>query len=179
MAITAADVLFKLSVNTGPGDSTAQPTPTDSLGGFMASTQIVDATTLNLFDKITGDENLASTVDYRCMFVHNSHATLTWENVKAWISAEVAGGASVAIGLDPAGVVNHNAATAMAARLANELAVPAGVTFTAPTTKTAGLAPGNVGPGQAFAIWVRRTAANTVAVDADGCTIHAEGDTPA
>lgn len=180
MAITAADILFKLSVTTGAaGDATAQANPNASLGKYISTTQITDATLANLFDKITGDENAASTVDYRCMFVHNAHATITWESVVAWIASETAGGASTAIGLDPAGVTPKGQAGAQAATIANELAAPAGVTFSAPTTKASGLAIGNIAAGSVAAIWIRRTAANSAALDVDGVVPRCEGDTSA
>lgn len=178
MAIVAADILFKLSVVAAAGNTTVG-TPAGALGDQISTTQITDATVGNLFDNVTGDENAASTVDYRCFFVHNAHATLTWETVKVWISSEVAGGASVAIGLDPAGVTAVGLASAQAATIANELAAPAGVTFTAPTTKGTGLTIGNVAAGSVAAIWVRRTAANNAALDNDGATIRCEGDTAA
>lgn len=179
MPITATDILFKLSVVAANGNTTAQANPNDSIGGVVSTTQIVDATLHNLFDVISGDENAASVVDYRCLFVHNAHATLTWENVKVWIASEVAGGASAAIGLDPAATSAVGAASPQAARIANETTAPAGVTFTAPTTKAGGLTIGNMGPGTVKGIWIRRTAANTAAVDNDGVTIRCEGDTAA
>lgn len=179
MAITAADILFKFSTTAGAAGNAGAGTAAGSLGKYISTTQITDATLHNLFDIISGDENAASTVDYRCFFVHNNHGTITWENVKVWISSEVAGGASSAIGLDPAGVTVLASAPVQAATIANELAVPAGVAFSAPTTKAGGLTIGNMAPGTVAAIWVRRTAANTAAVDADGVTIRCEGDTAA
>lgn len=178
MAITATDILFKLSVTAAAGDTTAS-TPATSLGDQISTTQITDATLHNLFDVVTGDENAASDVEYRCYFVHNNHATLTWENVVAWISGEVAGGAVAAIGLDPAGVTPKGQASAQAASIGAEGSAPAGVTFSAPTTKGTGLAIGNIPAGSVAAIWVRRSAANTAAVDSDGVTIRVEGDTAA
>lgn len=178
MAITATDILFKFSVVAAAGNTTGSAAGS-SLGDQISTTAITDATLNNLFDNVSGDENAASVVDYRCYFVHNNHGTLTWENVKVWLSAEVAGGASAAIGLDPAGVTAVGAATAQAATIANELAAPAGVTFTAPTTKAGGLSIGNIPAGSVAAIWVRRTAANSAALDNDGVTIRCEGDTAA
>jgi hypothetical protein len=178
MAITAADIKFKLSVVAAAGNTTAS-TPAAALGDQVSTTEIVDATLHNLFDVITGDENAASDVEYRCIFVHNDHATLTWEAVRVWLSAETAGGAVAAIGLDPAGVTAKGAATAQAATIANEGAAPAGVAFTAPTTKATGLLIGDIPAGSVAAVWIRRSAANTAAVDLDGVTIRAEGDTAA
>jgi len=179
MAITATDILFKLSVTTGPGNSTAQGNVNNSLGEFMASTQITDATDNNLFDDVSGDENAASDVEYRCFFVHNNHGSLTWQAVKAWLSAEVAGGAVAAIALDQTGVVDFNSASAQAEEVGNESTAPTGESFSAPTTKGTGLTIGDVPAADVQAIWVRRTAANTAALAADGVTIRCEGDTAA
>ncbi len=178
MAIVASDILYKFSVAAAAGDTTAGSAAT-SLGDQISTTQITDATLHNLFDVVTGDENAASEAEYRCYFVHNNHGSLTWENVVVWLSAETAGGAVAAIGLDPAGVTVKGLGSAQAATVANENTAPGGVTFTAPTTKGAGLAIGNIPAGSVAAIWVRRTAANTAALDSDGVTIRCEGDTAA
>lgn len=178
MPIVASDVLFKLSINTGPGNSTAQGDPNDSLGRFMSSTQITSASLHNLFDKITGDENAASDVEYRVFFVHNAHASLTWENAVAWLSNEVAGGANAAIGLDTTGNVAYNSASPQTvARPTDENTAPAGITFSSPTSKPTGLSIGNLPAGQVRAIWVRRSATNSSAVDSDGADITIAGDT--
>jgi hypothetical protein len=178
MPIVAADIKFKLSVAAAAGDTTAG-TPATSLGDQVSTTEITAATLNNLFDDVSGDENAASDVEYRCFFVHNDHATITWIAPTVWINSEVAGGASVAIGLDPAGVTAKGSGTAQAATVANESTAPGGVTFSAPTTKGAGLVIANIPAGSVAAIWVRRTAANTVDVNNDGATIRVEGDTTA
>ncbi len=178
MPIAAADLVAKLSVVAAAGNTTAG-TPAGSLGDQISTTAISDGTLHNIFDPISGDENAASTVDYRCFFFHNAHATLALQTPKVWISSETAGGASVAIGLDPAGVTAVGLASAQAATIANELTAPAGVTFSAPTTKAAGLAPANIPAGSVVAVWVRRTAANNAAVDNDGATVTLGGDTAA
>lgn len=178
MSIVAADIKYRLTLKTGvAGNASAQPDPNQSLGKYASTTDIVDATANNLFDNISGDENAASTVDYRAFAVLNTHGSLSWLAPKVWLSAEVAGGASVAIGLDPVGVA---AATAvLGTSIATEASAPAGVTFSAPTTKAGGLTVADVPAGSGFIVWVRRTAANTAALDADGATFRAEGDTAA
>lgn len=179
MAITATDILYKFSVAAAAGDTTAGTAAT-SLGDQISTTQITDATLNNLFDDVSGDENAASDVEYRCFFVHNNHATLTWENVVVWLSAEVGSGASAAIAVDSTGVTAKGSASAQAATAADEGTAPSPAqTFSSPTTKGTGLSIGNIPPGSVQAIWVRRTAANTAAVDDDGVTIRCEGDTAA
>lgn len=179
MAITASDILFKFSVVTGSaGDSTAG-TAAGSLGKYISTTQLTDNSLHNLFDIITGAENAASDVEYRGFFVHNNHATLTWENVVIYLSSEVAGGAVAAISVDTTGVTAKGSASAQMKTIADESTAPATQTFSAPTTLGTALAIGNIPAGSVAGIWVRRTAANTSAVDSDGVTFTVSGDTAA
>lgn len=181
MPIASTDILLKLSIKTGSaGNSATQPDPNASLGKYLSTTQITDAVDNNLFDDISGDENAAGAVDYRCIFVHNAHATLTLQGAVAWLAAEVSGGASIAIAIDNIAASAIGSASAQAAQIATETTAPTGVgAFSSPTTKGAGLSVGDLGPGQCRAIWVRRTAANTSALTGDGVTIRVEGDTAA
>lgn len=179
MAITSTDIVLRYSVVTGAaGDSTAG-TAAGSLGKYASTTAV--ATGANgLFDDISGAENAASTVDYRCIFVLNNHATLTMQNAVVYLSAEVAGGASVALAVDNIAASAKGSASAQAAQIANETTAPTGVgAFSSPTTVATGLALGNITPGQVRGVWVRRTAANSAALDADGVTIGVGCDTAA
>ncbi len=172
MPIVTADVQFRLS---GGASNT---NPNTSLGGVMSSSAWAGGVLGDLFDNVSGTENTNSTVDFRCVYVRNNHATLQWQAVFAWISAEVAGGANVAIGLDPA-VAGNGSTTGVAATVANETTAPAGVTFTSPTTKAGGLSLGSLNATLGRAIWIRRTATNSAAANADGFTLMAEGDSAA
>lgn len=177
MAIASSDILNKLSVVTGSAGNSTASTPAGSLGKYISTTQITDATVHNLFDQVSGDENAASTVDYRCYFIHNNHASLTWESVVAWISSEVALGASIAIAVDTTAASAIGSAGAQALLIANEITAPSGVSWSTATTKATGVSIGNITAGQCRAIWVRRTAANSAAINTDGAVITCEGDT--
>lgn len=180
MPIIDTDILFKLSTTDGAaGNSLPQGSVNSSLGKYISTTEIVAATKNNLFDDITGDENASSVVDYRCFFVHNNHGTITWIAPVVWISAEVSGGANVEIGLDPAGVTAKGSSSAQAATIANELSAPSGVAFSAPATKSGGIVLSDIPAGSCAAVWVKRSAANTAAVNNDGFTVRVEGDTTA
>jgi len=172
MPIVATDILTRLS-----GGAT-NATPNASLGGVMSSTAWAGGTLHDLFDPITGDENAASTVDYRAIYVRNGHATLSLLGATVWLTAQIAGGALVDIGLDAAAVGNGST-TGVAATIANETTAPAGVTFNAPATKAGGLVIGDIAAGSAKAVWFRRTASNSAAIDNDGVTLNISGDTTA
>jgi len=175
--IATSDILFKHSVITGSAGNSTAGTAAGSLGKYISTTALTDATLNNLFDDVTGDENAASDVEYRCFFVHNAHATLTLLAPVAWVSSEVAGGAEMAIGVDTTAASAIGSASAQGLEIADEGTAPSGVTFSAPTTKGTGLALSDIPAGECKAVWVRRTAANTVAVTNDGATLRVEGDT--
>jgi hypothetical protein len=177
-AITGSEILYKYSVVAAAGNTTAG-TAAGALGDQISTTVIPDATLNALFDDVSGAENAASTVDYRCFFVHNSNAANALQNAAVWLSAEVAGGTSIAIGVDPAAASAIGTASAQAATIANETTAPAGVSFSSPTTFGTGVALGSIPAGSCRAVWVRRTAANSAALNSDGVTFTVQGDTAA
>lgn len=143
----------------------------------MSSSAWLGGSSNDLYDNVTGDENATSVVDFRCVFVENTNATLSGTNGRVWIAAEVAGGTSIAISLDTTGVVSSTLATAQAKTIANETTAPATQTFvTTPVSKATGLVVATLPPANCFAIWIRRTAANTAALAADGFTVRYECD---
>lgn len=181
MAITAGDLFFRLSTASGAaGFSTAQGDPNASLGKYMSTTALSGTPANNLFDDVSGAENAASDVEYRCIFVHNTHATLTLTSAKMWIDeSSYSGGTTIAIASDNIGVVAEDTAGAQAEEEADESTAPTAVSaFVSPTNYAGGLALGDIGPGQCRGVWVRRTAANTAAA-ADGVVFHIQGDTAA
>jgi hypothetical protein len=181
MAIVSTDIVYRGSVLTGSaGDSTAQATPSQWLGKYVATT-VVGTGANALFDDISGAENAANTVDYRCIFILNNHATLALLNPVVYLSAEVAGGAGIALATDNIAASAKASASAQAAQVANETTAPTGVSaFSSPTNAGAGLSLGATLPaGQVKAVWVRRTAASSAALDADGVTLAVSGDTAA
>lgn len=179
MAILSTDLLWKLSVKTGSAGNSTAGTPAGSLGKYISTTEITDATLSNVFDTISGDENAASDVEYRCIFVHNAHASLTLTSAVVWLHSETAGGATAAIAVDSTAASAIGSASAQALEVADESTAPTVPSFTAPTSKGTGLALGDIQAGYCRAVWVRRTAANTAALDLDGVVLRVEGDTAA
>jgi len=181
MAIVAGDILYKYSVKTGSAGNSTAGTAAGSLGKYISTTQITTATLHNLFDVITGDENAASEAEYRCIFIHNNHGSLALQNAVVWLQAEVSGGAAIAIAIDDLAASAVGSASAQADEVTDENTAPgSGVgSFSSPTTKGGGLSLGTINAGSCRAIWIRRTAANTAALDSDGVTLRVEGDTAA
>jgi len=176
-AITSGEILFKYSVSAAAGNTTASAAGT-SLGDQISTTAWAGSVANDLFDDISGAENAASTVDYRCIFVHNSNASNTLENAVVYLSAETAGGASIAIAVDGTAASAIGSGSTQAATVANETTAPSGTGgFSSPTTAGTGLSLGNIPSGQCKAFWIRRTASNSAALSNDGVTIAVAGDT--
>lgn len=257
MPIVSSDIKLKLSIKTGSaGNSAAQSDVNASLGKYISTTEITTGAN-NLFDDISGDENAASDVEYRCVFIHNAHGSLTYQSPKVWLGgprftaeadddvftssshglsdgqavrltaskgtdtlpggfdnsttyyvrdsatntfklAASAGGSAinvtsdgsgeaykygsttVAIALDDVAASAIGSSSAQAGEVADEGTVPTGVgSFSTPRTKSDGISLGSLSAGQCRAVWVRRTATNSAAVNDDGFTLRVEGDTAA
>jgi hypothetical protein len=176
-AITSGEILFKFSVAAAAGNTTAGTAPT-SLGDQLSTTAWAGGTLNDLFDDVSGAENAASAQDYRCLFIHNSNAANTLENSGMYLSAETAGGASIALAIDNIAASAIGSGSTQAATIGTETTTPSGVgTFSSPTTAGTALSLGNIAVANCRAFWVRRTAANTAALSADGVTIACTGDT--
>lgn len=181
MAIVSSDIVLRGSVVTGSaGDSTANATNTTWLGKYVATTAVGTGANA-LFPDLSGAENAAAGSDYVCIFVLNNHATLALLNPVVYLSAEVAGGAGITIATDNIAASAKGSASAQAAQIASRTTTPTGVSaFSAPTTAGTGLSLGATLPaGFVKGVWVKRTAANSAALDADGVTIAIGGDTAA
>lgn len=179
MAIASSDILLKLSTTAGSAGNSNTGTVGSSLGKYISTTQVSATALNNVFPDITGAQNAASQVDYQCVFIHNSHATLTATSVSVYGSSDVAGGATWALGVDTTAASALANASAQALTIASSTTAPAGVSFSAPTTDGTGLSAGSIAAGQVKAIWIRRTAANTAALNNDGFTLNVAFDTAA
>lgn len=178
MPIVSSDIKFRLSVVTASAGDTTASTPAASLGDQVATTEITTAQLQNLFDNVSGAEAAAGTVEYRCLFILNNHATLTLESPVVFINSQTAGGGTVDIGLDTTAISAKGASGAQAVTIANETTAPAGVTFSSPTTGSPLSLGGNLAPGQVKGLWLRRTvSAGAAATNPDGVIIDVRGDT--
>lgn len=179
MAIASSDIIFRLSTKSGSAGDSIAAVIADALGKYAAQTAVSATAQNNLLENVTGDENAASTVFYKCVFVLNNHATLTLQNAVLWLAAETAGGASLALGADTTAASAKGSASAQGLSVANRTTAPAGVTFSSPTTKGAGISLGSIPAGQVKPFWIRLTTANSAAQNGDGGTWRVEGDTAA
>lgn len=162
MPIETADIVYRLSGGGSNSD------PALSLGGAKSSV----ASGSSIFDAVSSAEAGAGDIEYRLVYVHNAHATLTLLGAKVWIQTNTpSANTDAAIGLAAAGV------NATETAVANESTAPADVTFSQPSSLGAGLSIGDLAPGAHYGVWVRRTVTAGAAVAADNFTLRVQGDT--
>lgn len=152
MAIVGSDLVKRYSVAAAAGDSVAG-TAAAAFGDQVSTTVITDDSFGNIFPDVTGDEALAGVVKYRCIFILNNHATLTWTNADVSVQSQIANGSTIAIAVDNIAASAKGSASAQAAVIANENTAPSGVS----AFGTGPIALGSLAPGQVKAIWVRQT----------------------
>jgi hypothetical protein len=164
MSIASTDIQYRLSGGAANANANA------SLGGAKSSNVISG---MRLFDDVTSAEANAGTIEYRCIYVHNAHATLTWQAPKAWLPVNTPSTSTVIeVGLGTS-AVNGTEQT-----VADERTAPAGVTFAPAATIGAALALGDIPAGQSRALWLRRTVtAGAAAAASDASTLRVTGDT--
>lgn len=162
MAIVSTDIKYRLSGGASNAD------PLLSLGGIKSSNDAA----ATIFDDVSSAEASAGDTEYRCVYIHNNHGTLTLLGAKVWIQANTpSGDTDVAICLGTS-AVNGTEQT-----VADESTAPSGVSFSAPTSFAGGLSLGDIPAGQHKAVWVRRTVNAAAAAASDGFTLRVQGDT--
>lgn len=162
MPIVASDIKLYLSGGAANSD------PNASLGGAISSTVLVDNTLHNLFDKVTVAEALAGDTEYRAIFIKNTHASLTFENVVLSISSQTSSAQTslqLALAQEAIGVSTIET-------VANENTAPSGETF-AGTSVTIG----NLAPGEMKGVWVKWVVDAGATVALDTTTIQFAGET--
>src|SRR5215510_2193981 len=169
MAIVSTDL--KLFHSGGGSNSTIA----NDIAGDISSVELTDNTLNNLWDDVSGDESSSGDSEFRKIFFKNSHSSLTAQSTVLWIDTNTTStNDTINIGLDPAG------SGAAGADIANESTAPAGVTFSAPSTKGAGLSLGNIATGVRYAVWVKRIVdASAAANDNNSYILKIECDTAA
>ena len=161
MPIVSTDIKYRLSGGASNTDSAL------SLGGIKSST---DAS--NYFDDVSSAEASAGDTEYRCIYVHNNHGTLTLQGAKIWIQTQTpSGDTDVAIGLGAAAV------NATETAVGDESTAPGSVSFSAPSSFAGGLSIGDIPAGQHKSVWVRRAVNAAAAAYSDSFTLRVQGDT--
>lgn len=164
MAIQPADIQVRLSGGSGNAN------PLTSIGGAKSSA----VAPLGLFDRVTSTESGAGSVEYRCVYIHNAHATLTLENASAWLGGNTTSASTIIeIGLGSSAMNGTEQA------LGSETAAPAGVSFTPAVDKVTGIALGSIPPGQGRSLWFRRTVTAGAPASNDTAQLEVEGETVA
>lgn len=163
MAIVSTDIKFYLS----GGGSNADPNA--ALGGAISSSQVGS----NLFDDVSTAEAAAGDTEYRGYFVKNTNATDTAYDVVVWIASNTdSSSTALQIAVADEGVANT------IETIANESTAPSGPVFDDAEDVSNALSIGDLTPGQAHGVWIKRVVtATTVAFPNDTATLRVRANT--
>lgn len=148
--------------------------PNAALGGAISSTAVTDNSLNDLWDNVSGQESTDGDIEYRCVYIRNSHGSLTAYTTKIWIDTDTTSSSTnIDIGLGTS-AVNGTEQT-----VANESTAPTSVSFSAPGVGTE-LSIGDIPTAQHKAVWIRRTVtAAGSATDSDTYILKVSCDTNA
>lgn len=169
MAIVTGDISLQLS------GGTSNTLPASSLGGAISSTAITNASLHNLFDIVSSGEASSGDTEYRCFYIKNNHATLTWQSVLVWIQTQTPSATTsweFALGTSAVNGTEQS--------VANESTAPTGVSWSTVSTEGTALSIGNIPNGQHKAIWCKRiVSAGAGSYNTDSALMMFKGDTAA
>jgi hypothetical protein len=141
-----------------------------TIGGGFLSAKIPSNSLNNAMPSLTGVQNRDSVQNVYVLAFVNQHASLPLTSAKIYFRVVDGGGAALAIALDPLGAQPKT----------GQIWTPgASVTYSTPTTIAAGLSVATLAPGNAIAVWVRRTASASAARRPEKNTLTIVGTTAA
>lgn len=169
MPISSSDIKIRLSGGASNSDVNA------SLGGAKSSTELTNSSTHNLFDLISSAEASAGDTEYRCVYIHNGHGSLTAKNCVVFISSNTpSASTTINIGLGSASVGSTEQT------VADESTAPTSVSFSTAAGSGNSLSIGDIAAGSHKAIWIKRiVSAGMSATTGDAATIQINFDTAA
>jgi len=149
------DALY--TVDAGPGFTSPQAFPADSIGGFASSTPYPGGVVGDLFGMASTIDVAGGRPDYRCLYVYNPSYTTALADVRVFVEPATAGGAGLVVGVDPRPVTYVDSTAAQAVEPGSAYTPPAGVLFSAPDNYADGVQLGNLPPRAGRPVWLRRT----------------------
>lgn len=173
MAIVASDIVWRYSGGAGNTSAAA------CLGGAISTAgggSLDNAVKNDLFDDVSPAEATAGDVEYRGIYIRNDHGSITFEDCRAYISADSSHSGDIIDIALPSEAVSTTIGT-----IADESTAPSGPTFSHPTTYAGGLALNSttgLAPAAYRGLWVRRTiTAGAAAASVNDNTLKVEGNT--
>lgn len=163
MPIASTDIHYRLSGGSTNTNIAA------SLGGAKSSTQVPAG---GVFDDVQSSEASAGDTEYRCIYVHNAHATLTMQGTVIWIQTNTPSTSTV-VHIAPGGEGLNGTAESVA----NENTAPIGEVFVLAPDQANGVTLGDIPPGQHYPVWIRRTVTAGAAGATDNFTLRVSCNT--
>lgn len=165
--IQSSDIKVYLSGGAGNTD------PDASLGGVISTTELTDNSLHNLFDKVTAAQASAGETSYRAVYIKNENASLTYEDVVAYISSQTTS-SETSLEISVATEAKNTAIQT----IVDETTAPSGQTFISATGVGSGQSIGDLATNDYKGLWVKWIVdASATAFANDTAVIATRGET--
>ena len=146
--------------------------PHESLGGEISATEFVSGSLNGLFDRVESNEAVLGDVEYRCVYLKNTHVDRSLLGCKVWIeSGTPSNNSTIQISVGAGGT---NGSEIL---LPDENTAPPTQTFEAIIEEPTVANIGDLGPGNHIAIWIRYfIAPNSTSLASDISVIRVDGE---
>lgn len=178
-AIISSQIVWRYTTVSGSAGNTTAGTAAGSLGKYASTTAWTGGSVNDLFPDISGSSNANGEVQYLAVAIVNTNTANSYENVVAFISAEAAGGAIIAIAADTTAASALGSSTAQGLTATSTTAPGSSVTalaYSSPTTAGTGVSLGTIPVNFVKFLWIRRTATNSAALSNDSVSLTTSGD---
>jgi len=146
---------------------------TNYLGGPLTGNALISNVLNGLFDEVDSVGSSQGETNYRCIYIKNSHSSITLQNAKAYMAALTPSSKtalSIGVGTSIAGGIEQS--------IPNETTSPVGIYFNVAAGVENVIDLGAIPPNSWKAIWLRRIVdPGAGAAAEDGATIVVLGDT--
>ena len=167
MSITADNIGFYLSGGSGNID------PNASLGGAISNTPVPINVRNNLFHSVFSNRAITGDTEYRCIYVKNTHPTLTLTNSVLWTPVNSPSTDTIIYVAAGSSKINKTEQ-----EIALDTIEPTSVLFKEAPYKTSGVSLGDLPPNGTKAVWIKRVlSANANQYSLDGIVISTQGET--
>lgn len=144
----------------------------------MSITEIYNGTANNLFPSVSQDALALNSIDYVCLFLHNTDSRLTIVDLQVWLGTASNSNFSIAVAVDDVGATLATSHTLQSTIILTRYIAPSDVGyFSFPENQSEALSLPDLAPNYCSAVWLQRTLLYSDPINSENITIFVSGAT--
>lgn len=148
------------------------------MGGYISTSIIQNSGLNNLFPSVNQDRLSLNLIDYICIFLHNTHPTLTVTALQLWFGPTSYPNFSLAAANDNVGATIATSATVQSDQIPTSYIAPRDIGFFIfPENQSESLNLPDLLPNYCAPVWLQRTMLFSGPVESENITLFISGAT--